>query len=150
MVFYEFSYSILKFVYFQNVIFLVFFHTNFQLIFFTVYTIISIRNFATTPIRILPKGLKTCKNSRDEKRNLRFPCIQWKRKQNFVYVHTVYKGNAHFVFRPWKIQKNHGFLTDFYSILVKNLMFSNLLFIISQPFLNRFWCKIAFWKWHEL
>jgi hypothetical protein len=37
MVFYEFSYSILKFVYFQNVIFLVFFHTNFQLTFFTVY-----------------------------------------------------------------------------------------------------------------
>jgi hypothetical protein len=36
MVFYEFSYSILKFVYFQNVIFLLFFHTNFQLIFFTI------------------------------------------------------------------------------------------------------------------
>ncbi len=38
---------------------------------------------------------------RDEKRNLRFPCIQWERKRNFVYVPTVYKGNANFVFRPW-------------------------------------------------
>ncbi len=43
------------------------------------------------------------KNSRDEKRNLRFPCVQWKRKRNFVSVSTVYKGNANFVFRPWKI-----------------------------------------------
>jgi hypothetical protein len=39
---------------------------------------------------------------RDEKRNLRFPCIQWKREQNFVPVSTVYKGNANFVFRPCK------------------------------------------------
>ncbi len=39
---------------------------------------------------------------RDEKRNLRFPCIQWKRKRNFVFVSTVYKGNANFVSRPWK------------------------------------------------
>jgi hypothetical protein len=39
--------------------------------------------------------------SRDEKRNLRFPCIQWKRKRNFVPISTVYKGNANFVFRPW-------------------------------------------------
>jgi hypothetical protein len=38
--------------------------------------------------------------TRDEKRNLRFPCIQWKREQNFVPVSTVYKGNANFVFRP--------------------------------------------------
>jgi hypothetical protein len=37
---------------------------------------------------------------RDEKRNLRFPCIQWKRKRNFVPVSTVYKGNANFVSRP--------------------------------------------------
>jgi hypothetical protein len=39
--------------------------------------------------------------NRDEKRNLRFPCIQWKRKRNFVPVSTVYKGNANFVSRPW-------------------------------------------------
>ncbi len=39
---------------------------------------------------------------RDEKRNLRFPCIQWKRERNFVPVSTVYKGNANFVFRPWE------------------------------------------------
>ncbi len=42
------------------------------------------------------------KKTRDEKRNLRFPCIQWKRKRNFVPVSTVYKGNANFVSRPWK------------------------------------------------
>ncbi len=41
--------------------------------------------------------------SRDEKRNLRFPCIQWERERNFVPVSTVYKGNANFVFRPWII-----------------------------------------------
>jgi hypothetical protein len=42
--------------------------------------------------------------TRDEKRNLRFPCIQWKREQNFVPVSTVYKGNANFVFHPWDKQ----------------------------------------------
>ncbi len=48
-----------------------------------------------------------CENIRDEKRNLRFPCIQWKRKRNFVPVSTVYKGNANFVFRPWKIYNQY-------------------------------------------
>jgi hypothetical protein len=42
---------------------------------------------------------------RDEKRNLRFPCVQWKRKRNFVSVSTVYKGNANFVFRPCHCHK---------------------------------------------
>jgi hypothetical protein len=37
---------------------------------------------------------------RDEKRNLRFPCIQWERNEIFFFVPTVYKGNANFVFRP--------------------------------------------------
>ncbi len=50
------------------------------------------------PVSIPPKESG---QNRDEKRNLRFPCIQWKREQNFVYVPTVYKGNANFVFRPW-------------------------------------------------
>jgi hypothetical protein len=43
---------------------------------------------------------------RDEKRNLRFPCIQWKRERNFVPVSTVYKGNANFGFSTliyWEI-----------------------------------------------
>jgi hypothetical protein len=38
---------------------------------------------------------------RDEKQNLRFPCIQWERNEKFFFVPTVYKGNANFVFRPW-------------------------------------------------
>jgi hypothetical protein len=43
---------------------------------------------------------------RDEKQNLRFPCIQWERNEIFFFVPTVYKGNANFVFRPWDFKEN--------------------------------------------
>jgi hypothetical protein len=57
------------------------------------------------PVGIVPSPIGNLTLSedliRDEKQNLRFPCIQWKRKRNFVSISTVYKGNANFVFRPW-------------------------------------------------
>ncbi len=53
--------------------------------------------------------------SRDEKQNLRFPCIQWERNEIFFFVPTVYKGNANFVFRPWKNHWNYPKIWPFLS-----------------------------------
>ncbi len=77
-----------------------------------------------------------CGEFRDEKRNLRFPCIQWKRKRNFVPVSTVYKGNANFVFRPWVnlLGRSSKGLTIILGVLIETLIKDQLkIFPTSLP-----------------